>query len=61
MDWIEDSGLKRLFRARMKLNGYTGLKIHPVRMVGSNESGQSVSMVPVTEPKLIYLTIFLFY
>jgi hypothetical protein len=32
-------------------DGYTGLKIHPVRMAGSNESGQDVSMVPVTEPK----------
>ena len=31
----------------IKYFGYTGKKIHPVREVGSNESGQEVPIVPV--------------
>jgi len=29
------------------LNGYTCKKNHPVRGIGSNESGQGIPMVPV--------------
>jgi len=37
MDWLEDSGLKRLFRARMKFN-YPGILSHVTqRATGSDQ------------------------